>query len=136
MRHYFFPIVVGVCVITGLIILDVGQHISPGTSLTAQERRPSQEQIKRAQEQLKAAGYDPGSVDEVWGPQTKPLCEIFKNNTALPFLVLDDGTRHALGLITAQSQPASRPGVMPDAAGGPDATHGPRRAARAEEIGA
>jgi hypothetical protein len=31
MRPYFFPMVVGICVITGLIIVDVSQHISPGT---------------------------------------------------------------------------------------------------------
>src|SRR4029450_10711928 len=40
MRRYFLPLVGSICVITGLIILDVGQHISPGTSLTAQERGP------------------------------------------------------------------------------------------------
>ena len=83
MRRYFLPLVVGVCVITGLIILDVGQHISPGTSLTAQERRPSQEQIKRAQEQLKAAGYDPGSVDGVWGPQTEAAVRDFQKQHGL-----------------------------------------------------
>ena len=138
MRRYFLPLVVGVCVITGLIILDVGQHISPGTSLTAQERRPSQEQIKRAQEQLKAAGYDPGSVDGVWGPQTEAAVRDFQKQHGLAVSgVLDDGTRHALGLITAQSQPASRPGVMPDAAQEAQTPRTvPEERPGAEEIGA
>ena len=116
MRRSFFPMIVGICFITGLIIADVSQYISPGTSLTAQERRPSQEQIKRAQEQLKAAGYEPGSVDGVWGPQTEAAVRDFQKQHGLSVSgALDDGTRHALGLITAQNQPTSRPGVMPDA---------------------
>jgi peptidoglycan hydrolase-like protein with peptidoglycan-binding domain len=119
MRRYLFPIVVGICVITGLITVDVSQHISPGPSLTAQERRLSQEQITRAQEQLKAAGYDPGSVDGVWGPQTEAAVRDFQHQHGLAVSgALDDGTRHALGLITAQSQPPSRPGVLPDAVQG------------------
>jgi hypothetical protein len=65
MRRYFLPVVVGVCILAGLMTLDVRQLISPGPSLTAQERRPSPEQIKGAQERLKAAGHDPGSVDGV-----------------------------------------------------------------------
>ena len=127
MRRYFLPVVVGVLVIGGLIILDVSQPISPGPSLTAQERGPSQEQITRAQERLKAAGHDPGSVDGVWGPQTEAAVRAYQQHHGLPVSgVLDEATRTALGLTTAQSQPASRPGVVPDAvAGGPDATHGP-----------
>ena len=78
MRRYFLPVVVGVLVIGGLIILDVSQHISPGPSLTAQERGPSQEQVIRAQERLKAAGHDPGSVDGVWGPQTESAVRAYQ----------------------------------------------------------
>ena len=93
MRGYLVPMVVGVCVIMGLIIVDGGQYISPGPSLTAQERRPSQEQIARAQEQLKAAGYDPGSVDGVWGPQTEAAVRDFQQQHGLAVSgALDDGT--------------------------------------------
>jgi cytochrome c peroxidase len=117
MRRYFLPVVVGVLVIGGLIIIDVSQHISPGPSLTAQERGPSQEQVIRAQERLKAAGHDPGSVDGVWGPQTEAAVRNYQQHYGLPISgVLDEATRTALGLTTAQSQPASRPGVLPDAA--------------------
>ena len=116
MRPYFFPMVVGICVITGLIIVDVSQHISPGTSLTAQERGPSQEQIKGAQERLKVAGHDPGSVDGVWGPQTESAVRAYQQQHGLPVSgALDEATRTALGLTTAQRLPASRPGVVPDA---------------------
>ena len=116
MRPYFFPMVVGICVITGLIIVDVSQHISPGTSLTAQERGPSQEQIKGAQERLKVAGHDPGSVDGVWGPQTESAVRAYQQQHGLPVSgARDEATRTALGLTTAQRLPASRPGVVPDA---------------------
>ena len=116
MRRYFLPVVVGVCVIAGLIIVDVRQPLSPGTSLTAQERRPSQEQIKGAQERLKAAGHDPGSVDGVWGPQTEAAVRAYQQQHGLPVSgALDEATRTALGLTTAQRPPASRPGVVPDA---------------------
>jgi len=108
--------VVGICVITGLIIVDVSQHISPGTSLTAQERGPSQEQIKGAQERLKVAGHDPGSVDGVWGPQTESAVRAYQQQHGLPVSgARDEATRTALGLTTAQRLPASRPGVVPDA---------------------
>ena len=71
MRRSILPVVVGLLVIGGLLIVDVRHPLSPRTSLTAQERQPSQEQIQGAQERLKAAGHDPGSVDGVWGPQTE-----------------------------------------------------------------
>jgi len=110
MRPYFFPMVVGICVITGLIIVDVSQHISPGTSLTAQERGPSQEQIKGAQERLKVAGHDPGSVDGVWGPQTESAVRAYQQQHGLPVSgARDEATRTALGLTTAQRLPASHP---------------------------
>ena len=116
MRRYFLPVVVGVCIIAGLMMLDVRQLISTGPSLTAQERRPSQEQIKGAQERLKAAGHDPGSVDGVWGPQTGAAVRAYQHHYGLPVSgVLDEATLNALGLTTAQRPPASRPGVVPDA---------------------
>src|SRR4029453_1515736 len=93
MRRYVLPGVVGILVIGGLILLDVSQRISPGPSLTAQERRPSQEQIKGAQERLKAAGYDPGSVDGVWGPQTERAGRAYQQQHCLPLSgPLDDAT--------------------------------------------
>ena len=117
MRRYFLPVVVGVCIIAGLMMLDVRQLISTGPPLTAaQERRPSQEQIKGAQERLKAAGHDPGSVDGVWGPQTDAAVRAYQHHYGLPVSgVLDEATLNALGLTTAQRPPASRPGVVPDA---------------------
>ena len=72
-------------VMGGLVVPDVRQPSSPRPSLTAQERGPSPDQVTRAQERLKAAGHDPGSVDGVWGPQTEPPCATTKNNTASPF---------------------------------------------------
>ena len=93
MRQYLLPVVVGVCIIAGLMILDVRQLLSPGPALTAQERRPSQEQIKGAQERLKAAGHDPGSVDGVWGPQTDAAVRAYQQHYGLPVSgVLDEAT--------------------------------------------
>jgi peptidoglycan hydrolase-like protein with peptidoglycan-binding domain len=84
MRRDFFPMVVGLCVLTGLIVLNVRPPLSPSTALTAQERLPSQEQIKGAQERLKAAGHDPGSVDGVWGPQTESAVRAYQQKHGLP----------------------------------------------------
>src|SRR4029450_9013619 len=101
MRRSFLPGVVGVCILAGLMRLDVRQLLSPGPSLTTQERRPSQEQIKAAQERLKAAGHDPGSVDGVWGPQTDSAVRAYQQQHGLPVSgALDEATRTALGLTT------------------------------------
>ena len=86
MRRYLFPIVVGICVITGLIIVDVSQHISPGPSLTAQERRPSRSRSKAPKNGSKPPAMIPAASTGCGGPRRKPLCEIFNTNTALPFL--------------------------------------------------
>ncbi len=116
MRRSILPVVVGLLVIGGLLIVDVRHPLSPGTALTAQERQPSQAQIQGAQERLKAAGHDPGSVDGVWGPQTEAAVRAYQHQHGLPVSgALDEATRAALGLTTAQRPPASRPGVVPDA---------------------
>ena len=98
------------------MMLDVRQLISTGPSLTAQERRPSQEQIKGAQERLKAAGHDPGSVDGGVGPQTDAAVRAYQQHYGLPSLASWMRPRSTRwDLTTAQRPPASRPGVVPDA---------------------
>ena len=53
--------------------------------------------IGQAQERLKAAGFNPGSIDGVLGPQTKEALRRYQASQGLPVTgVLDEATRQAL----------------------------------------
>jgi hypothetical protein len=53
--------------------------------------------IGQAQERLKAAGYDPGSVDGVLGPQTRAALRRYQASQGLPTTgALDEATRQVL----------------------------------------
>ena len=53
--------------------------------------------IGQAQEQLKAAGFDPGSIDGVLGPRTREALRRYQASQGLPVTgQLDEATRQAL----------------------------------------
>jgi hypothetical protein len=53
--------------------------------------------IAQTQERLKAAGFDPGSIDGVFGPRTKNALRRFQANRGLPTTgVLDEASRQVL----------------------------------------
>ena len=116
MRRYFLPVVVGVCIIAGLIISTCAStsarvHLSPPRSAD-----PPRSRSNAPRNSSKPPDMIPAASTGCGGPRRKPLCETIKNNTALPFLApWMMAHANALGLITAQSPPASRPGVVPDA---------------------
>lgn len=68
-------------------------RMAPGT----QSQTPDTEQVRNAQEKLKAAGFDPGPVDGTLGPQTKEALRDYQKARGLPQTgMLDDATQQAL----------------------------------------
>jgi peptidoglycan hydrolase-like protein with peptidoglycan-binding domain len=57
------------------------------------------ESVQQAQVRLKELGYDPGSMDGIWGPRTKSAVEKFQADKGLKITGgLDEPTRNALGI--------------------------------------
>lgn len=62
-------------------------------------KEPKAAQVKQAQEQLKAAGFDPGRLDGILGPQTRATLREYQAAQGLPTTgILDEKTRRSLGL--------------------------------------
>lgn len=56
--------------------------------------------IRQAQEHLKAAGFDPGPVDGLFGEQTQDALRQYQAARSLPVTgILDEAVRKALGLV-------------------------------------
>ena len=112
-----FPGFMGLLVLYGLSILDVSQRLSPGPSLTAQERGLSRSKSKAPKNGSKPPDMIPAASTGCGAPDRKARCAPIKRaQHGLPVSgALDEATRTALGLTTAQRPPASRPGVVPDA---------------------
>jgi hypothetical protein len=68
----------------------------------AERREPlmdSQARIRQAQRQLQEAGFTPGSIDGVLGPQTRVALQQYQAKRGLPKTgELDEATRKALGI--------------------------------------
>jgi peptidoglycan hydrolase-like protein with peptidoglycan-binding domain len=63
------------------------------------------EAVHKAQSRLKELGYDPGSVDGIWGKKTKSAVEKFQEDKGLKITgILDEATSNALGI---QNRPAT-----------------------------
>ncbi len=62
-------------------------------------KEPNAAQVKQAQEQLKAAGFDPGRLDGILGPQTRATLREYQAARGLPRTgMLDEKTRKSLGV--------------------------------------
>ena len=70
------------------------------------------QEIRRAQERLKAAGFDPGPIDGILGPQTKSALEQYRSSHKLtiqestPYLTTDQKSRHETFQKAARIFPA------------------------------
>jgi peptidoglycan hydrolase-like protein with peptidoglycan-binding domain len=116
MHRFFVPLLVSLLAVAGLVVMDGNFRSSQGQAPVTPAQTPSQEQIKRAQERLKAAGLEPGSIDGVLGPQTVAALREYQRNQGLPVTgTLDDATRTTLGVPVAQSQPATNPDAVQEA---------------------
>jgi len=71
---------------------------SPGSMPSGtQSQTPDTEQVRKAQEKLKAAGFDPGPTDGQLGPQTKEALRDYQKARGLPETgMLDRETQQAL----------------------------------------
>ena len=70
------------------IFEQVTERQSPHASASAETTSPintvaGNQEIRRAQEQLKAAGFDPGPIDGKMGPQTKSALEKYRSSLKL-----------------------------------------------------
>ena len=65
-------------------------HASASTQPTASVKTVSgNQEIRRAQERLKAAGFDPGPIDGILGPQTKSALEKYRSSHKLTHSGID-----------------------------------------------
>jgi peptidoglycan hydrolase-like protein with peptidoglycan-binding domain len=65
-------------------------HASASAQPTASVKTVSgNQEIRRAQERLKAAGFDPGPIDGILGPQTKSALEKYRSSPKLTHSVID-----------------------------------------------
>jgi TonB family protein len=73
-----------------------------GMELAKQHLQVLRDEARQAQERLRSAGWHPGPVDGVPGPQTVTALRQYQTAHGLPVTgLLDDATRHALGLPPA-----------------------------------
>jgi hypothetical protein len=87
----------------------IPERIQPPEADTQQEMVISSEEIKRAQEALKAQGHDPGAVSGRMHAKTQEaLREFQKANNLTPTGVLDKKTADKLG-VTVPDQTGSMP---------------------------
>ncbi|MBI4528005.1 MAG: peptidoglycan-binding protein [Deltaproteobacteria bacterium] len=69
------------------------------------EQQAGREDIRRAQEALKAKGLDPGPANGMMGPETEAALKVFQQREGLPVTGrLDDKTKQALGLGTGATR--------------------------------
>jgi peptidoglycan hydrolase-like protein with peptidoglycan-binding domain len=74
----------------------------------------SREVLRQAQRQLKALGFDPGSLDGDFGPQTEAALRAYQQKYRLPTTGrLDEVTLRSLLPESAQTSPAPAPVVAP-----------------------
>ena len=63
---------------------------------------PYDPEVYRVQKALRERGYDPGSLDGVWGTSTAGAVKRFQRDMGLPVTGrLDDRTRSGLGIISS-----------------------------------
>ena len=78
-----------------------------GMELAHQHLQVLRDEARQVQERLRSAGYNPGAVDGVPGPQTIAALRQYQTAQGLPVTgLLDEATRKALGLV---SDAAARP---------------------------
>ena len=86
-------------------------------------------EVEQLQNQLKAAGFDPGPVDGRFGPRTRTAVVAFQQSKGITVDgIVGPQTRAALG------QPAAAPGTTPAAAATPGSTSQTARALEAEAL--
>ena len=116
MTRFFILLCASLCMLVGLVVMDGSLQRSQGQALATPAQTPTPEQLKLAQERLKALGLDPGAIDGVRGPQTIAALREYQRQHGLPITgALDDATRHSLGIPLAQSQPGAPPDAIQEA---------------------
>jgi peptidoglycan hydrolase-like protein with peptidoglycan-binding domain len=103
MRQLFVILVAGLLFIWTVAVgaqqqgRPLGDPSQGRTLQGAPSQVPDTDQIRKAQEQLKASGYDPGPVDGNLGPQTKEALQDFQKARGLPQTgMLDEATQRVL----------------------------------------
>ena len=70
MTRFIALLFASLLVLAGVVVMDGRSQRSHGQVPATPAPTPTSDQITRAQERLKAAGMDPGTIDGVLGPQT------------------------------------------------------------------
>lgn len=72
----------------------------------------SREQVRAVQQALKDKGYDPGDIDGAMGPKTRAALQDFQRKEGLNVTGrIDAATRETLGVGSATTASATRPGL-------------------------
>ena len=74
------------------VVTVAGQSRGLEASPAAQTPALTPDQVKRAQESLKAEGWDPGPVDGVVGPRTRQALRAYQARAGLPQTGVLDAT--------------------------------------------
>jgi TonB family protein len=91
---------------------DFERAVQLGMELAQQHLQVLRDEARQVQERLRSAGYNPGAVDGVPGPQTVAALRQYQTAQGLPVTgLLDEATRQALGLVSEAV--AHQSGEMP-----------------------
>jgi TonB family protein len=91
---------------------DFERAVQLGMELAQQHLQVLRNEARQVQERLRSAGYNPGAVDGVPGPQTVAALRQYQTAQGLPVTgLLDEATRQALGLVSEAV--ARQSGEMP-----------------------
>jgi TonB family protein len=91
---------------------DFERAVQLGMELAQQHLQVLRDEARQVQERLRSAGYNPGAVDGVPGPQTVAALRQYQTAQGLPVTgLLDEATRKALGLVSEAV--AHQSGEMP-----------------------
>ncbi len=81
-----------------------GSGSSSGMTSSTSSQMASSESVKKAQQELKAAGFDPGQIDGQLGPDTQKALKDFQQSKGLPSTgQLDRQTQQALASAGSNS---------------------------------
>ncbi len=93
---------------------DFERAVQLGMDLAQQHLQVLRDEARQAQERLRSAGYNPGTADGIPGPQTLTALRQYQKAQRLPVTgLLDDATRHALGLLSETAAAARQSGEGP-----------------------
>lgn len=97
MKKFFLTLVIGLLLVTPLFVGAAGAPSGQKELPAALDQMLARDMIQQAQEQLKAEGFNPGSVDGIFTAQTEQAVRQYQRARGLPASgLLDESTRRVL----------------------------------------